>query len=100
MDPTTDSIQKADKSGKKQDVFLGELKYPDSEVHVDPDIDQLFPVYRPEQSVLIESTLQKRGQWNPAWKSRYFLLEDLNLVVDCHILLRKRTSTFLSGQRE
>jgi hypothetical protein len=75
MDPTTDSVQKADKSGKKQDVFLGELKYPDSEVHVDPDIDQLFPVYRPEQSVLIESTLQKRGQWNPAWKSRYFLLE-------------------------
>ena len=39
------------------------------------DLDALFPEYLSESTVLMEGILEKRGHWNPAWKSRYFVLE-------------------------
>ncbi len=37
--------------------------------------DMLPPVCSERSSVVIEGFLQKRGVWNPTWRSRYFILE-------------------------
>ncbi len=38
--------------------------------------DDMFPIYCTERSsVVIEGFLEKRGVWNPSWRSRYFVLE-------------------------
>ena len=44
-------------------------------IHLNLDIDELFPEYCPGNSILMEGFLDKRGSWNPAWQSRYFVLE-------------------------
>eukprot|EP00291_Cryptomonas_curvata_P013277 CAMPEP_0172176632 /NCGR_PEP_ID=MMETSP1050-20130122/14931_1 /TAXON_ID=233186 /ORGANISM="Cryptomonas curvata, Strain CCAP979/52" /LENGTH=139 /DNA_ID=CAMNT_0012848947 /DNA_START=302 /DNA_END=721 /DNA_ORIENTATION=+ len=36
----------------------------------------MFPAYCTERSsIVIEGFLEKRGVWNPSWRSRYFVLE-------------------------
>ena len=39
------------------------------------DADTIFPSFSANTSVLMEGWLDKRGYWNPARKSRYFVLE-------------------------
>lgn len=41
----------------------------------DLSLDLLYPNYLLPNTVLAEGFLFKRGKWNPAWKSRYFVLE-------------------------
>ena len=58
------------------DRFLETLHLPEPEADGGSlDMNELFPEYLPVNKVLIEGYLQKRGLWNPSWKSRFFVLE-------------------------
>jgi len=40
------------------------------------EMDDMFPTMCAERSsIVIEGFLEKRGVWNPSWRSRYFILE-------------------------
>jgi hypothetical protein len=40
------------------------------------DMDAMFPIFHAEpNNIVIEGFLEKRGVWNPSWRSRYFVLE-------------------------
>ena len=68
----------SDKGTKRTcaDLFLDNLSSPAAQSD-DPDIDMndLFPDFHQGSKVLIEGYLEKRGSWNTAWKTRYFVLE-------------------------
>eukprot|EP00292_Cryptomonas_paramecium_P021827 CAMPEP_0113683664 /NCGR_PEP_ID=MMETSP0038_2-20120614/13475_1 /TAXON_ID=2898 /ORGANISM="Cryptomonas paramecium" /LENGTH=163 /DNA_ID=CAMNT_0000603131 /DNA_START=63 /DNA_END=554 /DNA_ORIENTATION=+ /assembly_acc=CAM_ASM_000170 len=60
------------KQGMQMDC--GDLGCDDLPQVAAPSLKQILAIEASER-VVVEGTLEKRGYWNPSWKSRYFVLD-------------------------